>query len=275
LDRRYNEALEALREAVRLDTTSVKAWVTLALTHYRLREYSECLGAADEALKCDPENKNAWNYRGIALLCLGRPAEALMQLIHAANLLQSAPAFALNVGAALAYLRRYEDALTWNDRAVTLWDSYWQAAINRADALIELVSYAEAEAQLDAATEATTGHSGYWAAKGSLHTRRGEYDEALVAIKRAIDLSDDDDDTAMAYQRMGELLIALEDYPKALKFAEHGLEIRPHDFCLQELKATALRGLGREGEANEIERAVQARLAEQLALLDQAGFTDG
>src|SRR5690349_5859063 len=109
--KQYPEALEALREATRRDPTMVEAWTLLALTHYRLREYSECLGAADEALKCDPENKNAWNYRGIALLCLGCPAEALMQFIHAANLFQSAPAFALNVGAALAYLRRYEDAL--------------------------------------------------------------------------------------------------------------------------------------------------------------------
>ena len=74
---------------------------------------------------------------------------------------------------------------------------------------------------------------------------------------------------------MGELLIALEDYAKALEFAEHGLELRPHDFCLQELKAKALRGLGREGEANEIERAVQARLAEQLALLDRAESANG
>ena len=69
---------------------------------------------------------------------------------------------------------------------------------------------------------------------------------------------------------MGELLIALDDYAKALEFAEHGLEFRPYDFWLQELKAKALPGLGRESEAEEIERTVQARLAEQLALLDQA-----
>ncbi len=69
--------------------------------------------------------------------------------------------------------------------------------------------------------------------------------------------------------------IALEDYAKALEFAEHGLELRPHDFCLQELKAKALRGLGRESEAEEIERAVQARLAEQLALLDQTEGANG
>jgi len=143
------------------------------------------------------------------------------------------------------------------------------AAINRTDSLIALERYEDAQVQLEAATEAIAGHSGHWAAKGSLHTQLGEYDEALVAIKRAVDLSDDDDSAAVAYERMGELLIALEDYPKALEFAEHGLELRPHDFCLQELKAKALRGLERDDEADEIERTVQARLAEQLALLDQ------
>jgi tetratricopeptide (TPR) repeat protein len=171
---------------------------------------------------------------------------------------------------ALAHLHKHEQALIWTDRTLALRADYSLAVINRAGALFELGRYEEAEAQLRAVTEVTMSHSGYWAATGSLHTQRGDYDEALVSIKRAIDLSDDDTNTAVAYQRMGELLIALEDYPKALEFAEHGLELRSHDFWLQELTAKALRGLGRESEADEIERAVQARLAEQLALLDQA-----
>jgi tetratricopeptide (TPR) repeat protein len=144
------------------------------------------------------------------------------------------------------------------------------AVVSRGYCLIYLERYEEAETQLATAGAIASGQSTFWAAKGSLHTYRGEYDEAVVEIKRAIDLSEDDDDTAIAYEHMGELLIVLEDYPRALEFAEHGLELCPYDFCLQELKAKALRGLGRESEADEIERAVQVRLTEQLALLDQA-----
>ena len=269
LERQYHEALEALQEAVRLDPTSVTAWVALALTHYRLREYSECLGAADQALKYDERNRAGWNIRGLALFYLGRPAEALMQFIHVANLYQSEPVFALNAGSALHELRRYDLAITWAEHALTVLPNYPLASINRAFALIMLERYEEAETQLANVSAAAAQYSSFWAAKGSLHTRRGEHDEALIAIKRAIDLSDDDSSAGVAWEGMGELLIALEDYTKALEVAEHGLELCPNSYDGLMLKAKALRGLGRESEADEIERAVQARLAEQLALLDQ------
>jgi tetratricopeptide (TPR) repeat protein len=231
--------------------------------------------ASQQAQELEPEAAPTWNKVGVALLNLGRPAEAYKRFIPATTLKPQKPIYPSNVGVALSYLRKYEHALVWTDRALALRPDHAAAIINRADYLVSLERYEEAVAQLKAATELTIRRSSYWAAKGSLHTQRGEYDEALAAIKRAIDVGDDDSNTAVAYERMGELLIALEDYPKALEFAEHGLVLRPYDFCLQETKAKAQRGLGRESEADEIERAVQTRLAEQLALLDQAEGANG
>ncbi|HEY7092300.1 MAG TPA: tetratricopeptide repeat protein, partial [Ktedonobacterales bacterium] len=239
------------------------------------RRFSEALAAGQQAKALEPENAPNWNLAGIALQNLGRPTEAYAHFIHAASLNANDPSYPSNAGLALAHLRKYRDALVWMEQALVLRPGCPAPTINRTDALIALERYEDAQSQIEAATEATKGHSSYWAAKGLLHTHRGEYDEAVVEIKRAIDLSEDDDDTAVAYERMGELLIALDDYPKALEFAEHGLDLRPHDFWLQELKAKALHGLGRESEAEEIERTVQARLAEQLALLDQAEDANG
>jgi hypothetical protein len=160
--------------------------------------------------------------------------------------------------------------LAWVDRALALRPECVAAVSSRANSLIHLLRYAEAEAQLANQSNAVAEHSGYWSVKGSLQTHRGELDEALATIMCAIDLSDDDDATALGYKRMGELLIALEDDAHVLDVAERRLELRLCVFCLQELKAKALCGLGREGEADEIERAVQARLIEQRKLLDQA-----
>jgi len=266
--KQYPDALEALREAVRRDPETVEAWILLALTHYRLHEYSECLGAADEALKYDSASRAGWNFRGQALLALGRPAEAFAQFSYAAGQWPY-PYLAANAGAALHDLRRHDDALAWTNTALARDPLYASAIVNRVHDLIYLERYEEAETQLATASVVASTQSNFWAVKGLLHTRRREYDEAMKALKRAIDLSDDDS-AGVAWECMGELLIALEDYVRALEFAEHGLELRPHDFCLQELKAKALRGLGRDSEAEEIEHTVQARLAEQLALLDQA-----
>ncbi|HEX3269041.1 MAG TPA: tetratricopeptide repeat protein [Ktedonobacterales bacterium] len=276
--KRHNEALEAYKASEReLEQHDVSP-SSLRLRTLILREqrrFSEALAASQQSKTLEPETALNWNQVGIALLVLGRPAEAYIHFIRATALNPRKPGYASNASVALAHLRKYERALAWTDRALALRPDHPSATINRADNLVSLERYEEAEVQLGAATEITLEHSGYWAVKGSLHTRRGEYNEALVAIKRAIDLSGDDDNGAEAYERMGELLIALEDYPKALEFAEHGLELRPYDFCLQDLKAKVLHGLGREGEADEIERAVQARLAEQLALLEQAEGANG
>jgi superkiller protein 3 len=308
--RRYEQAYHAANEALQLDGENRQAWYELAAALTQMKRYDEALEASeresmlqgsslpdslwlraiildgqrrfDEALavcwqaqSLDPTSADIANLTGIVLLHLGRPAEACKQFLHAMTLNFDEPIYLGNMGAALSHLRRFDDALTWNDRALALQGGYSIAAINRADVLLHLKRLEEAEAQLTHALRIAGDHSGYWTVKGALHTYRGEYDEALVAIKRAIDRSEDDSYSAFAYEHMGELLIALEDYAKALEFAEHGLELRPYDFYLQELKAKALRRLGRETEAAEIERFVKVRLAEQLALLDQAEGANG
>jgi tetratricopeptide (TPR) repeat protein len=91
----------------------------------------------------------------------------------------------VNVGAALQYCRRYDEALWWFDQALTLQPDHWQAFANRAAALIQLERYVEAQAFLDNATDAIVKRSAYWSAKGLLHTRRKEFAEALAAIKQA------------------------------------------------------------------------------------------
>ena len=276
--RGHDEALEAFKASERELERHEVSPDSLRLRTLILREqwrFSEALVAGQQAKALEPENALNWNQVGITLLNLGFPVEAYAHFVHAAALVANEPSYPSNAGLALANLRKHRQALVWMERALVLRPDCLAAAINRTDSLIALEQYKDAQAQLEAATEAIVGHSGHWAAKGSFYTQLGEYDEALVAIGRAIDLSDDDDSTAVAYERMSELLIVLEDHTKALEFAEHGLELRPYDFRLQELKAKALRGLGRENEADEIERAVQARLAEQLALLDQAEGADG
>jgi tetratricopeptide (TPR) repeat protein len=274
--RRYDEAFEAFKTSEReleQHDVSPSSLRLRAILLKDQRRFSDALAAGQQAQSVEPGSALDWNQIGIALLSLGRPAEAYGHFIQATALKPRDPAYPNNVRVALAHLRQYDQALIGTNRALALRPGHLSSTISRADDLVSLERYEEAEAHLRAATEVTMGHSGYWAVMGSLHTRRA--DEALVSIMRAIDLSDDDTNTAVAYERMGELLIAFEDYPKALEFAGHGLELRPYGFWLQELKAKALRGLGRESEADEIERTVQTRLAKQLALLAQAEGANG
>ncbi|WP_051471701.1 tetratricopeptide repeat protein [Patulibacter minatonensis] len=74
--RRKREAVDAAREAVRIDPEDPFCHLTLARACLRSRWFPEGLDAADRAVRLDPERSDAHSVRGAALLALDRDAEA-------------------------------------------------------------------------------------------------------------------------------------------------------------------------------------------------------
>ncbi|CAB4947319.1 unannotated protein [freshwater metagenome] len=74
--RRRREAVDAAREAVRLDPEDPSCHQILAVACLRSRWWPEALDAADRAIALDPEDADAHGVRGAALMGSGRPAEA-------------------------------------------------------------------------------------------------------------------------------------------------------------------------------------------------------
>jgi len=266
--KRHEQSHEAALKGVGLAPANAVAWAELGRSLYFLRRFDACLEASQHGVELDPDDPELSSWVGVVLVAVGRPAEALPRMAQAAKDNPADAGLANNVGFALLCLRRFDEALGWIDRALALRPQHRDAAINRAYVLMRLERYDEADASLGTTEATASDQSAFWATKGALHTHRGQYDNALAAIKKATEL---DQNNASAWGSMAELLIALQDFEKALGVAQHGLELRPHDWDLMDLSAAALRGLGRDTEADEIKGAVQTRLAEQIALLDQDG----
>jgi tetratricopeptide (TPR) repeat protein len=74
---RFEKAKEALERAVRLDSEDVWTWVSLAAACGKLRLYDEALRATDRALRLDRSNAEAWINRGAAASGLGWIEQAL------------------------------------------------------------------------------------------------------------------------------------------------------------------------------------------------------
>lgn len=74
--RRRREAVDAAREAVRLDPEEPYGHLTLSRACLRSRWFPEALDAADRAVALDPEDADAHGLRGAALMGAGRPADA-------------------------------------------------------------------------------------------------------------------------------------------------------------------------------------------------------
>ncbi len=73
---RYPEALAAIQEAIRLDSTDADYFSLLASIHFHERRWSGALQAAEQGLQFDPEHIGCTNLRAMAMVKLGRKAEA-------------------------------------------------------------------------------------------------------------------------------------------------------------------------------------------------------
>jgi tetratricopeptide (TPR) repeat protein len=75
--KRYNDAIEALRQAVHIDPGYVNAWNNLGAAYVELRRYHDAIEALRQAVRIDPANTNAWYNLGVAYAFSGNRTEAL------------------------------------------------------------------------------------------------------------------------------------------------------------------------------------------------------
>lgn len=73
---RHAEALTAIREAIRLDATDADYFALLASIHFDDKRWPDALQAAEQGLQLDPEHVGCTNLRAMAMVKLGRKAEA-------------------------------------------------------------------------------------------------------------------------------------------------------------------------------------------------------
>ena len=73
---RLAEAVAAIEQALRLDTFNADYWGVLSQLRFDQRDWQASLIAAEEGLKADPEHAACTNLRAMALVKLGRRAEA-------------------------------------------------------------------------------------------------------------------------------------------------------------------------------------------------------
>ncbi len=108
--KRYQEALSAYEQAIRLDPNDAYAYRCKGDALYDLKHYQEALAAYEQAIRLDPNFAQAYNGKGTALYDLKRYQEALAAYEQAIRL---NPNYALaynNKGRTLEALRKKKEA---------------------------------------------------------------------------------------------------------------------------------------------------------------------
>ena len=151
---RYDEAIEAFNEAIRLDPNDPQTWSAKGISLMMQGKYDGAIKAYDEAIKLDPNDALIWNSKGIAL---GKQ-------------------------------EKYDEAVEAFNEAIKIDPNYAGDWNNKGNALAELERYDEAIEAFNEAIRLDPNYAEAWTAKGISLMMQGKYDEAIKAYDEAIKL---------------------------------------------------------------------------------------
>jgi tetratricopeptide (TPR) repeat protein/SAM-dependent methyltransferase len=262
--KRFDEAIAAFREAVRLHPGFVGAHYNLAMALEAAGSPHEALRAYDEVLRINSGYVDALNNRGGLLSSLGRTAEAVDSYRRAvacrpraaglhynlANALSRCGQFEAaaqeyreairldpavaeahnNLATALDALDRHEEALEALERALALRPDYAEARINQTtirQAIRDNASIVTHDAE--SATPASVPVAStpeQWCARGSQLQASDHFVESDELFRRALEF---DPNCAAAYFGLGYGLLANDKHEEAATYYEQGLLIDDSD----------------------------------------------
>jgi len=108
---RHTDAIEANREALRIQPDYAEAWNNLGVVYAKLKRYTEAIEAKREALRIRPDDANAWYNLGNTYADLQRHTEAIEAYREALSLKPDHADAWNNLGRAYMRLERYADAI--------------------------------------------------------------------------------------------------------------------------------------------------------------------
>jgi tetratricopeptide (TPR) repeat protein/SAM-dependent methyltransferase len=261
---RFDEAIAAFREAIRLQPGFVGACYNLAMALEAAGSPHEALKAYDEVLRLNSGYVEALNNRGGLLSSLGRTEEAVDSYRRAvacrpraaslrynlANALSRCAQYEAaaqeyreairldpgiaeahnNLATALDALDRHEEALQAIERALALRPDYAEARINQStiqQAIRDRAATITEDAEsVTPASVPVASTPEQWCARGSQLQASDHFDEADELFRRALEF---DPNCAAAYFGLGYGLLAQEKQEQAATYYEQGLLIKDTD----------------------------------------------
>jgi tetratricopeptide (TPR) repeat protein len=211
---RWNDARTAFREYLDCWPGDVLKCVDVARKFQEAHRHEDAAAFTQRALAIDPDYDIALQNIVYYLLWSGRTTEAREAASHAATKCPDDPWSHL----AIAYLHEnqgnYELAYKCVEQALTLEPDMETALVRRFDLLLSLRRYPEARLQVDQIPRSmpTERISQFFTELAERAERDGQLDIALTCHQRAVEISMQDVDAALAY---GRLLTRLKRYRQA------------------------------------------------------------
>ncbi|MCB9834341.1 MAG: tetratricopeptide repeat protein [Planctomycetes bacterium] len=178
------------------------------------RDHESAIRRARRALELDPEHLLSWVLISSSEIALGRFEAAEEAARRAIAIDDDVPIAYTNLGDALDRQGRIPEAIEAHRKAIRAKKKFPSPHVDLAELLIRTGELDEAESRLDFAKErGAEALAPYWQARGVLARRRGRYDEAITAYRRALAIAPGMED---ARRNLAIALLAVGRYPEAV-----------------------------------------------------------
>jgi len=183
--KRYEEALAAHEQAIRLDRNYASAYYNKGAVLGNLERYEEALTAYEQAIQLDLNFADVYFGKGNALFGLGRYEKALAAYEQAIQLDPNDALVYNNKGAALRGLKRYQEALAACEQAIRLDPNLALAYNNKGLTLYDLKRYQETLVAYEQTIHLDPNFAFAYYNKGLALEALGKNKEAQQAYERA------------------------------------------------------------------------------------------
>lgn len=216
---KYDEALQAYRDALSNDPALLAAWLGRGNALYFQRDFENALAAYTYVTQHDPTIGAAWNGRGVALLELKRLAEALAAFNEAICVDELDADAWEGKGTALTLLGRHEEALNAFERAISIDPIQSEAWCGLGRALSERGRLKEALTAYEHAVQLAPESLAALLGTGNTLVALGSPTEALDIFQMATDLAPESsaawNGQGNAFYQLGKMQAALDAYDRA------------------------------------------------------------
>jgi len=249
---RNEDAIRAFRRCLDLDPSHAEATLGLASALVNLDRDKEALAVCDAAIKQRKHGSAVGcflNCRANALRELKRFDEALEAYNRAAKHLPESWELFCERGVLLLILNRPQDALKDQDAALRILDTPDAVFNRRSDALTALKQHEAALVDAELACNLMPEWSETQTRRGAALTNLGRFDEALKAFEKALSLTSKKQRVANIHFARSRAFRGLRRFDDAVKSADKAIELEPGNSAHHEARAIGLVSQGKLEDA--------------------------
>ncbi|MBZ5553317.1 MAG: tetratricopeptide repeat protein [Acidobacteriia bacterium] len=223
---KYEEAVSAYREAIRLKPDFAVEWYNLGVSYFNLGQYEKAISALQEAIRLRPGDADAWYNLGTTYGRLRQYDKAIDALQEAIRLKSDHAEAWYNLGTFYGSLGQYEKAISALQEAIRLKPDDADPWVNLGTFYSSLGQYDEEVSALQEAIRLKPDHADTWYNLGTAYGSHGQYDKEVSALREAIRLKPDHADAwvnlGTAYRRLGQ-------FDKAISATQDAIRLKPDD----------------------------------------------